>query len=228
MARKLMMNNVGYNELTPVVDGLIGWYDAKSRTNDNSYLIDKSDNGNNLNCVDLKGNSVCFNDYIEIKGSSFSQEFDYSNHLSGEFTVMYYINTTISDTVNRLKCMSGNYLNNLGWWVRIGSTQSNVWYLNKKYIDDNNSTAQFPKDKIMVALVFNQFKSKMYLNGVLIVDKDSQNVLVQKLTIGVLGHSSYENSTPYRYYSSYVYNRALTQEEIQQNHLYEKSIKRGD
>ena len=206
-----------------VTDGLIGWYDARYRNSDDTYLIDMSNNGNDIS-LKYSAQYVINNNSIEIYGRGYTEDINYTKHINGEVTVLYYID---NNSTNRIMCMSGDYVKNLGWWVETNRRYSNVWYKNKKYIDDNDNIPIFPIGKKMIGLSITPTKIKMYLNGNLIYET-ATNINIKELKLGLFGVKEYVNNANYKYYSSYIYNRVLSDEEIEQNYLYEKSIQRGE
>lgn len=231
MSKKLLMNNHSENGLMPVMDGLIGWYDARDKNADNTYLIDKSGNGNNISCN--SNNCVFYDDYIDVVGESYSDTLNYSSYINAEFTISYCIDTTKSISAgvawwrSQLKCMSGLYVDSLGWWIRPNNRSANVWYRNRKHINDNDNKMIFPKEKIMVTVTMSSMQVALYVNGVLYISVLSKPLNMNNLSLGLFGESRYPNGMTYKYYSSYIYNRALTEDEIQQNYQYEQSIERG-
>ena len=223
MTRKLLMNNYVKNGLMPVTDGLIGWYDARYRNSDDTYLIDRSNNGNDISCK-YSGRYVVNNDSIDLQSPGYTEGIDYTKYINGEVTILY-CNKILNN--GRLMCMSGFYLNNFGWWIIGSSYQSNVWYKGTKYIDDHDNRTIIPIGKNMIGLSISPTKIKMYLNGNLIYEK-TISINMKELRLALFGINVYGNGTSYKYYSSYVYNRALTDEEIMQNYQYEQSIQRGE
>lgn len=223
MTRKLLMNNYVKNGLMPVTDGLIGWYDARYRNSDDTYLIDRSNNGNHISC--FNNNNIISNDFIVVNHTAYSNQLDYTNYINGEVTILYYVDCIVT---GRLLCMSGHYETNLAWWISPTVDDTiNVWYKNNQYINCSNLKTRIPIGKNMIGLSISAMKIKVYLNGVLIYDATTV-INLKELKLGLFGISGYPNNINYKYYSSYVYNRVLTDEEIMQNYQYEQSIKRGE
>lgn len=258
MSKKLLMNNYAENGLMPVTDGLICWLDARDVENGNAVWVDRSGNGNDGLLrgftFDEKtngriGNSLIFdgqecNVLIEIKrlplfeGNNFSIQanakippYSYAQRLfqrrDTSKTYRYYIMYLGSGSSSHPDVNNG-----AGNKIQFATTDYGLYnygVITKQEVINNTR-----KD---VSLTIDGVNTKLYIDGDVnstrelgITRFDDYNPFI------VIGSGSDRDKattdigkrSKFNYNSLKIYNRALTDEEIQQNYEYEQSIERGE
>lgn len=230
MSKKLLISNaLNIIEVSPPTEGLLAWYDASGRTG-NTSLNDKSGNGKNLDCTitwaTFNTNSIDI-DYAEASTIPTT----YNLQSSGEFSIVYHIDTTncrtdIESWNSRLMCMSGEYTDTIGYWMSMEGSGMLMFY-NGSQILSGSSIATPPLGDTVVCVTASVSTFKVYINGSLVTTvSNTAKRILDYLSIALLGVSSYGNRNSYTYYSSYVYNKVLTDSEVLQIYNYEVSIPR--
>lgn len=252
----LLESDYSENELMPVTDGLICWLDARDVENGNTVWIDRSGNGNNglLRGFTFDeqtngriGNSLVFdgqecNVLIEIKtlplfkGNNFSIQanakispYSYAQRLfqrrdtsRNGYDIMYLSSSGSSHPdVN-------NGVGNKIQFATHGYGINNYGVITKQEVIDNTR-----KD---VSLTVNGVSTKLYIDGDINSTRALDNTNFDDYNPFILIGSGSDRDkamtdigqrSKFKYNSLKIYNRALTEEEIQHNYLYEQSVERG-
>lgn len=221
MARKLMMNNIENNVLSPVTDGLVCWFDGRDVKLGNVWN-NRIQNGLNI---------TIFNPFAKmITGASL------------------YFDKSIADMYTRLNLSSLNLTNftidiflkyntstnySLGdWWTdgkngafyAFGSSSFN--FASYFTTTSTSISGYILGNKTYRTLLHNETTTSVFVDGGELnttVSRNSSDFLQQ---LGISNLNSEMQFFNGEIYSIKIYNRALTQEEIQQNYLYEQSITR--
>ena len=220
------------NELlypNPIKDGLVLWYDFKGVTNDNrwrQYPRDLSENGLNASLYNSAYNTVGsgYNDGLHFDGVddfvSISQNpLAYQGKDKQEWTVS--ILATIKDvyiTNNLLRGINrGLEVRKLGDRHKALNFMANTSLL---YLYSNSIIPVNEKCYITYSYNYVEKKNKIYINGVLdselIVDDSTKK---PEGMLNVIELSSQRNNA---IHSLQIYNRTLSDQEIQHNYKLEK------
>lgn len=231
MSKKLLISNALniIEEVSPPTDGLLAWYDASDRT-ENTSLNDKSGNGKSLDCTNTW---ATFNtNSIDIGyGGAYTTTTIYDLEGSKEFSIVYHIDTTncrtnIGSWESRLICMSGAYTDTIGYWLSMAGNGMLMFYNGSQIMGDNTIDTP-PLGDTIVCVTASVSTFKVYINGSLITTvSNTANRILDYLSVALLGVSSYYNMNSYTYYSSYVYNKVLTESEVVQIYNYEVNVSR--
>lgn len=234
MSKKLLMNNYSENGLMPVTDGLVCWLDARDLkdTNDGTIWKDRSGNGHHatLKRKDLNSIPVIENGYYRTYDSGYvilpTLKFNSTDGISIflDFKVHNYTRLFTLGYNNNYKShlAAGTGLLEFGT-IRFFSESTVDRYI---YFSD----AMFNK-KINMSISYN--------NNIMLGKNHNLNItraFGHNDKFDAIFNCNYLNaensSTTLARDTSYglilIYNRALTEEEINQNYLYEQSIKRGE
>lgn len=221
MAKKLMMNNYSENGLMPVMDGLICWLDGRDGKTGDAVWKDRSGNGNDAVFVNNK--TIFENGKLTLDGDNYANlPFGLGEDLNKHsFCVCASKNTNNTYNSMMLACENG--------------------YNQRKYIDFDKFSPRIgygstfkTSSKVLSQNELNVFtfnigaNANLYVNAELTFSLGIQNnvKLASNFIIGT-------NNVEQKYNligniaSVLIYNRPLTEEEIQQNYLYEQSIERG-
>lgn len=216
MSRKLMMNNVESNGLSPVTDGLICWLDGRDGNGTQTTWVDRTGNSNDAiitNCVwtgkalrvnnnsdSFLVNKILINSdtspfTLEVNFKNITMANNVDNIIMANSTKMWDYSSSIYRNIKRLLLDVGN------------TTINNSFELNKSYqvglIKYHNSSRKPLLDGAIL-----EYPNSMITNGISFLGNfDAKHMIGD-------------------YYSIRLYNRILTQEEITQNYNYEKSISR--
>lgn len=227
MSKKLLMNNYSENGLMPVMNGLICWLDGRDGSGTDTVWRDRCNNGNDASMT------CNFNPlYHEWDGKKFIVKQDTTNFKTGfknklygyktlEFTFMIKAEKTYpyifsSPRRNIRMCLHGSNV--------IQYTLANNGILS--YIDsDFNLGIQYT---ITITISNNL---TLYVNGIKHTQRDDHTGTPEDGPFYIFC-DQYASDLSARqlvghYCSFKAYNRALTEEEIQQNYEYEQSIERG-
>ena len=218
------------NELlypNPVKDGLVLWYDFKGMKNSDvskNVARDLSGKGNNGTLYNSAYNTVSsgYNDGLHFDGVD--DYIEVSNPLKQQ--ELYKQNWTISVVVNVKNVYATNSivrginrgldirgLSNVNKVLNFISNDPSVYLYSSKTIENNK--------KYHITCKFNYVnrENSIYINGEL----DSKIIVSENYEpagmSGILGISSQRNNT---IYSLNIYNRALTDQEIQHNYKLKK------
>lgn len=237
MSKKLLISNILNitEDTTPPTDGLLAWYDASDRTG-NTSLNDKSGNGKSLDCT-ITWATYNTNSIDIPYGAAYTSATTYDLQSSGEFSIVYHIDTTNSVTDpsttdtqkswnSRLMCMSGAYTDTIGYWTSMYGNGMLMFYNGAQIMGDNTIDTP-PLGDTIVCVTASVDEFKVYINGSLVYTAtNTANRILGYLSIALLGVSSYSNMNSYTYYSSYVYNKVLTESEVLQLYNYEMNVSR--
>lgn len=245
MSKKLLMNNYSENGLMPVMDGLVCWLDGRDYDGTNS--IKDRVSKKIFTCNNITNNKQAFV-YAKSDSTIFA-EFNASEAMydlfNSDFTLCF------EDKISRV--ISGSSLNYPSSYPRLihfnyfsGNSPYQLSYNGETYtISGSRMTLigynmnsndifksiniNYNPSKKQIVLVKKGNSISAYLDGKkyeTVSDNKNTIINLERLT---LGNTYLANRTYYgKIYSFMAYNRALTEEEIQQNYLYEQSIERGE
>ena len=213
----------------PVKDGLVLWYDFKGVTNNNRWKVyprDLSGNGLNASLYNSAYNTEGsgYNDGLHFDGIddfvSISQNpLAYQGKEKQEWTVSMLV--TIKDVYRTNKLLTGINkgleVRDSGYGHKVLNFISNSSLL---YLYSNSIILANEKCHITYSYNYVEKKNRIYINGVLdselIVDDSTDK---PEGMLGVLELSSQRNNAVH---SLQIYNRTLTEQEIQHNYQLEK------
>lgn len=221
------MTVINSNYPSIVTDGIVMNLDAgfvSSYPKGGTGWSDLSGNGNNgtlINGVGFSGGSMVFDgvdDYVTLGTKSI---------VSNDFSINIWFNST-SNTVKEHFILSLGYSSNPSFLIT-QDTQSNgecilqAYYVNGGITGRTISSSTLPNTSIInLSFIRENGVNTPYINGV----PQTSRIFTENVTLGsltyVLGWAIPRNkSTAYmqgNIYSSYIYNRALTQQEVLQNY----------
>lgn len=225
MPKKLLMNNYSENGLMPVMDGLICWLDGRDGKGRDTIWVDRSKNGN-----DFTLNGFTFtadNGWTGRNLKTNLHEYAISKiSLPTEYTIEVDL---FADGVEDKKQSTFFYFgdgNTSGRWreciFRGGWSAYEIVNANRS----NYIPYEFRRYKLTFMGKSN--KIYLYIDGPKIYEEINNNVISGLTANFYLGCSeSIHRFSQARFNSVKIYNRVLTEEEMQQNYLYEQSIERG-
>ena len=221
MSKKLMMNNYSESGLMPVTNGLICWLDGRDCKNGDTIWVDRSGNGNNGN---ISGNMNTEADKLE------------NGYLKLEDSICL-IPSLLFNSVKSI-CFYSNFefVQKSGWQRLISESNGDncicFWNTNAIKLNGvNSSPTIFDNNNVQrLYLEISDDRKRLILKKIddvdLNFDANNRNISTSSV-IQINGKGSGDKSKQ-SVASIMIYNRALTQEEIQQNYLYEQSIERGE
>lgn len=216
MSKKLLMNNYSENGLMPVMDGLVCWLDGRDGKIGDTIWKDRSGNGSDAEIIGCEWTG------FSLKINNNSDQFLVSKTLIDDNNKPYTLEVYFKRNFTTRGATNVILANTSKQWY--GSTSIYI-DVNRLYFDMGNQTltADYTNNKpYQVAITkSNQVSRKGFLNGEF-VNEHSRTTY----TISFLGNWD-DNKMMGEYYSIRLYNRALTEEEIKQNYLYEQSIERS-
>lgn len=245
MSKKLLMNNYSENGLKPVTNGLICWLDGRDYDGTNSIkdrvgkkIFTCNNISNNKNAFEYdKSNSTIFAEF-----NSNEAMYDLFN---SDFTLCFEDKLSRVISENSSLNYPSSYPRLIHFNYHSGNSPYQLSYNGEKYqiprgrmtlIGYNMNTnnifhnigINYNLSKKQIVLVKKGNSISAYLDGKkyeTVSDNKNTSINLERLT---LGNVYLANRTYYgNIYSFMAYNRALTEEEIQQNYLYEQSIERG-
>lgn len=225
MARKLLMNNYVENGLMPVTDGLICWLDGRDGSGQDTIWKDRSRKGNDF----------------ELRGFTFSDEDGWTgNNLKvnfGQVAIKENFSLPEEYTIEADLFVDGvKYTEQSTCFYFGDGAVSGKWreLTFRRDRDDlqimyNNITISIPRELKRYNLIMQGTRGKIYLyvDNVKIYERECTNVLsglTANFYLGC-GHNLHRYCKA-RFNSVRVYNRILTEEEINHNYQYDQSIKR--
>lgn len=217
MSRKLLMNNYSENGLSPVMDGLICWLDGRDGRNGDTVWKDRSGNGNDFEVTNCQWGET------SLKTHTTSSYFNLEKLLinrNDDFCLDIYFKQSINQ-VGKLRVINANSESAWGNGSSIFIENDNKIFYYESIVF--NKIVEFGSINYISILRLNN-EITIYFNGVKYKTNRNANH-----SINVLGNGNWNNSIMLGdYYSIRLYSKSLTEEEIQQNYLYEQSIKRGE
>lgn len=230
MSKKLLMNNYSENGLMPVTDRLICWLDGRDGSETDSVWKDRSGNGNDF---ELKGFTflgedgwtgtnlkVNFSQYA-IKKISFTEEYTIEvdvfidGIINTEQTVFFYFGDG----------------NTSGQWRECtfrkedASSSNNFQVMHSQYTRRINRASK----RFTLTIMGNRDKIYLYVNNIKIYEQQVTNIISGLTANFLLGCGRKLNQfCKARFNSLKIYDKILTEEEVQQNYEYEQSIERGE
>lgn len=238
MAKKLMMNNYSENGMLPIIDGLVCWLDGrdysggglvKDRVGSNKFVTTN---------ITSTGYSFLYNNTSSLITTTFNDNEDMYKLFNSDFTLC--ITEKISKPIANLTYPR---------LVNFNEYETNSPYQLIYQPDSDKKSMQFCNSKIESYSVFksidicNDVSKKnivfvkrgnqviFYKNGEkyeTILDDSNADINLFRITIGQAYNATNTRAYSGDIYSFMAYNRALTEEEIQYNYLYEQSIDRGE
>lgn len=248
MAKKLMMNNINnYSEngLLPVTDGLVCWLDGRDYSGTNSVKDRIKKKMFTCNNIINKKNAFVYDKSDSTIFAEFNSDENMYNLFNSDFTLCFVdkLDRVINPTATLNYPSSYPRLIHFNYFT--GQSPYMLSYNSEEYVVRGGRMETFTGtiisrnifagininrnlSKKQIVIVKNGNSISAYLNGKkyeTILDGKNTNINLERLT---LGNVYLANRTYYgNIYSFMVYNRALTEEEIQQNYLYEQQIQRG-
>lgn len=225
VSKKLMMNNYSENGMLPVMDGLICWLDGRDYVDGESLWKDRSGNKKNATLSDITGIKKNSSLYFKGFGNIENPTYDLN-----EYTI----------ELNFKNLHTGYWC---GLWGNFDGSGGNSVILNSKnkiggypYNVHNGWSTFTPTDEYTLTCVYKNNVIDFYVDTVWA--NKMENIQTSKADFLVICGRKPNNTTTTTTTSSdnrlnewrsfKIYNRALTEEEIQHNYLYEQSIERGE
>lgn len=225
MPKKLLMNNYSENRTMPVMDGLVCWLDGRDYITGGTIWRDRS--GHNKNATLTNNSGIKKNNCLYYRGAG---NIENPTLNLESYTVEIY-----------LKDLSTGYWNGL-YGNTSGSSGTSIYITERDFGDVNG----YPRlnyvniaNKInpaILSVVYEKDSVSFYLNGSLI-KKEIYSLMpstakyfvicARKPNVANDNTDTFTDDRLNEWYSFKIYNRALTEKEIQQNYLYEQSIERG-
>ena len=226
MSKKLILNNYSENGLMPVMDGLVCWLDGRDGKNGDTIWKDRSGSGNNfeLNGFTFSGEDGWTGKNLKV---NFSQYAIKNISLAEEYTIEVDL---FVDGVKNNEQTTFFYFgdgNTSGKWrecvFRRDSTKYQFMQSNYSIITD----AQLKRYSLTI--MGKRDKIYLYIDSIRRYETSINNIISGLTANFYLGCGyNLERFCKARFNSVKIYNKILTEEEIQQNYLYEQSIERGE
>lgn len=225
MAKKLLMNNYSENGLMPTIDGLVCWLDGRDYVTGETIWRDRS--GNNKDAILTNSSGVKKNNYLYYRGAG---NIDNPTLNLESYTVEIYLKDLSTGYWNGLY---GNTSGSSGTSIYItGRNFGGVkWYPLGIHVPLNSVNS-----KAILSVVYEKNSVSVYSNGIFIakwhinIPPSTAKYFVicaRKPNDAGINTDTFTDGRLNEWYSFKIYNRALTEKEIQQNYLYEQSIERG-
>lgn len=238
MTKKLMMNNYSENGMLPIMNGLVCWLDG--RDYEGSGLARDRIKAKEFIVADIEstGFSFLYNKNSSLITTTFNEYEDMYSLFNTNFTLC--ITEKISKPITNLTYPR---------LVNFNEHETNSPYQLVYQPDSDKKSMQFCNSKIESYSVFksidicNDVSKKnivfvkrgnqviFYKNGEkyeTILDDSNAAINLFRITIGQAYNATNTRVYSGDIYSFMAYNRALTEEEVQHNYLYEQSIERGE
>lgn len=218
MPKKLLMNNYSENGLMPVMDGLICWLDGRDGKTGDTIWKDRSGNGNDATVTNCEWTGKALKTTSDLSAFLVSKEM-----IDGDdtpFTLEIYFSRYATDRPGRAEnVIMANSAKQ--WW----DSTSIYFQGSMLFYDTGRNTlvtnSEFNKAYQVTIAKYHANSRKAFVNGKFIG-------MTVRYSDGIAFFGNYDSTKMKgNYYSIRLYNRVLTEEEIQQNYLYEQSIERG-
>lgn len=212
MSKKLMMNNYSLNGLMPIIDGLICWIDKRDGC-DGNKVVDRIGLNNFLLEPNVTSDFFDLGEHNLISENFFAFGKDFSIQLAISIKTISEYGVILSDsiTMNNFKICNRNN-------DKIGFYSDGIGGI------DDGLPINIGDKQIITINIKNGIVS--IFNDVLLSSSIKPlNKINCRFRVG--GRQDL-NSCSFNLYSLKIYNRALSEVEIQQNYLYEQSIERGE
>lgn len=213
------------NGLMPVMDGLVCWLDGRDLVGDEGNLSWYDRQGLCKVTNITEGYSDGFGYIVPQSPKTFPS---LTEMLIGDsFTVEFDVLVTFPNSTLRMLPFVGAYTTN--FYCSNWESNSNLWLNGTRIIKDNTYTTAGIDGLKHVAYAITKDTCRMYVNGQSVVEVEHKAPFPTTLSLSLGGYTSgLNNQISYKLNSFKIYNRALTEGEIQQNYLYEQSINRGE
>ena len=202
-------------QVTPVMDGLICWLDGRDGEGNDIVWKDRSGNGNNANIIGQ--GHVWTGESLRFTTGSNTNIFEAVDVLEDATNCTLEIAIKINETRAAFQ------------GIILANTKK-IWNgaiflaIHSKLLRLDPGTRDFDfsnyNKKNIITIARKGGSSTLYINGVLI-----EGYAYNFTSIKYLANWDSAYSAKADYYSVKVYNRALTDKEIQENYIYESSIK---
>lgn len=225
MPKKLLMNNYSENRTMPVMDGLVCWLDGRDYITGGTIWRDRS--GHNKNATLTNNSGIKKNNCLYYRGAG---NIENPTLNLESYTVEIY-----------LKDLSTGYWNGL-YGNTSGSSGTSIYITGRNFGGVNG----YPRglyvplnsvnSKAILSVVYEKNSVSVYSNGIFIakwhinIPPSTAKYFVicaRKPNVTNDNTDTFADDRLNEWYSFKIYNRALTEKEIQQNYLYEQSIERG-
>lgn len=223
MSKKLLMNNYVSNGLMPVMDGLICWLDARDYDGTN-VLRDRSGNGNDFI---INGAITLENDFLKMISNK-------QNYLYNDQLPLDWNSTTVQMRVANVVATDCYVFSSGGWngfnlrYGQIGKTMLLNKYAGRWYIRTGNWDLSTSDVTITTYLnAENLFLRGDGINDIISTTDKFESSISSNISIGTTSGERGRYLVNMLFGSILIYNRILTEEEMQRNEKYLKSIRRG-
>lgn len=221
MPKKLMMNNYSKNGMLPITEGLTYWLDSNVEY-DEKYIYSHI-----TNLKFQKYNNVYVtNEGIECVGSGTTgasfKTTDIFDTRNGNFCIeiAFYRENLVSTNSIFGQVQGGS---------RLITSNGELKSVSDIYGIDSQQSFSLLNKKNLITINVSSSNTYIYVNGDFKGSYEFKNGFLNCIAFNtryLTGSSSDTIDTIYN--SIKIYNRALTEEEIQHNYLYEQSIERGE
>lgn len=239
MAKKLMMNNAENGKM-PIKKGLVCWLDGRDYTGGNSVKDRVNGKEFTVNGVSVSGYSFFYNnDTNAVISAKVGVEENLYNLFNSDFTLVItdkLIKKIVAGTYPRLFNF-GEYPTNSPYQLiyQPDNHYNCLQFCDRSIVANSlfkNTTMLTRLDRKTIVIAKKGNEITIYHNGVkhtTIADSLTPAILnLTKITLGQ-AHDATNIRVYYGHICSFMmYNRALTEEEVQHNYLYEQSIERGE
>lgn len=227
MSKKLLMNNYSENGLIPVTDGLICWLDGRDGSVADTLWRDRSTHGNDAvlkkfnfdNSNGWTGSSLLFNgkNYCDIKNLNMIE----GNNKTFELELHDNLYQVVGFLSNRTRANDGFSLLHYNRNFALDINYNNVIQRQQVFefsgvitvsIDESGEVKFYKNGVYLKTLKYNTFNSDFPYN-------------TSAWRLGAFGNTDAGITGKVSFVR--IYNRVLTEEEVQQNYLYEQSIERS-
>lgn len=223
MSRKLLMNNYSENGLSPVMDGLICWLDGRDGRNGDTVWKDRSGNGNNAIFIN---NKTIFNGgKLTLNGDNYADLPFGNNEDINKYSICAYVSKSTTYEFNDM-VVAHDLNTGTRKYLSLQYPRPRIGYATTYYA--GNISININKLNYLVFNIGQQ--ASLYINNELSTSVNIVENTISKsnLIIGAERRDIQSCWLKGNIASILIYNRALTEEEVQQNYLYEQSIKRGE
>lgn len=235
MTKKLLMNNYSENGLMPVTDGLICWLDARDLkdTNDGTIWKDRSGNGHHatLKRKDLNIIPVIEDGFYRTYESGYVILPTFNFNSTDGLTMFgdFKLNNAAKIEYGRLFTLGFGTTSNTHLGVGTGYSEVGIITYFGEAVNPLFNQNMY-NQRLNISIAFNNNFLYAINHDCSVKQRFAGNNLNGIFNNNYLNaeHPSYIMVRDTSYGSFLIYNRTLTEEEINQNYLYEQSIKRGE
>lgn len=220
MSKKLLMNNYSENGLLPIMDGLVCWLDAYDIETGDTLWKDRSGNGNDFKIV---GSPVIKNGYFH-----FAQSKPYARCESLEVDID---SVTVQCSLKDIKFNRNSYIYSIEGYRGFNLSNFNNLRLNAASANRElyRSTTTIPFESFVTG-ISEKFAINLRQEGVFNIRKNFSIPISKRISGMEIGKEcNYGGGSGLEGCIGLllVYDRPLTEEEIEYNYRYSQSIQRG-